>query len=81
MRFSRQRMLATARRLGLMAIALLIGAASAQAQVADLVSRNALRVCADPANHPMSSEDGSGFENRIASLLPSPGQVQRRMLA
>ena len=28
-----------------------------------------LRVCADPDNLPFSSEDGSGFENRIASLL------------
>jgi mxaJ protein len=29
----------------------------------------ALRVCADPDNLPYSSEDGSGFENRIAQLL------------
>ncbi|MDQ6882062.1 MAG: quinoprotein dehydrogenase-associated putative ABC transporter substrate-binding protein [Pseudomonadota bacterium] len=29
----------------------------------------ALRVCADPDNLPFSNEDGSGFENRIASLL------------
>jgi mxaJ protein len=28
-----------------------------------------LRVCADPDNLPFSNEDGSGFENRIASLL------------
>jgi mxaJ protein len=28
-----------------------------------------LRVCADPDNLPFSREDGSGFENRIASLL------------
>jgi len=37
--------------------------------VADLVHRSAFRVCADPANTPMSSEDGSGFENRIAELF------------
>lgn len=41
----------------------------AHAQVADLVDRSAFRVCADPANVPMSSQDGSGFENRIAELL------------
>jgi quinoprotein dehydrogenase-associated probable ABC transporter substrate-binding protein len=28
-----------------------------------------LRVCADPDNFPLSREDGSGFENRIASLV------------
>lgn len=39
------------------------------AQVADLVDRGAFRVCADPANTPMSAEDGSGFENRIAELF------------
>ena len=41
----------------------------AQAQQADLVSRTALRVCADPANPPFSNEAGEGFENRIAELL------------
>ncbi len=41
----------------------------AQAQVADLVARDAFRVCADPANAPMSHKDGSGFENKIAELL------------
>lgn len=41
----------------------------AQAQVADLVDRAAFRVCADPANSPLSSQDGSGFENRIADLF------------
>src|SRR6195256_6637604 len=28
-----------------------------------------LRVCADPDNLPLSHEDGSGFENRIARLV------------
>nr|WP_254368107.1 substrate-binding domain-containing protein [Paracoccus sp. Z118] len=42
---------------------------AASAQVADLVDRSAFRVCADPANLPLSSEDGSGFENRIAELM------------
>ncbi len=36
------------------------------AQVADLRSTAQFRVCADPANLPMSSKDGSGFENRLA---------------
>lgn len=48
------------------AIAALPGAAQ---QTSDLVSRTAFRVCADPANRPMSSDDGAGFENRIAELF------------
>lgn len=64
--------------IGLAAPALLVsglsgpmsGPARAQEQsIPDLVSRNAFRVCADPANVPMSSEDGTGFENRIAELF------------
>ena len=39
------------------------------AQTSDLVSKTALRVCADPANYPMSSEDGSGYENQLAELI------------
>ncbi|UFM65878.1 substrate-binding domain-containing protein [Paracoccus sp. MA] len=51
-------------------VALLICAAlPASAQVADLRSKTEFRVCADPAAVPMSSEDGSGFENRIAGLF------------
>lgn len=57
-------------RKALAAVAMLISAAQAgMAQVADLRSHDALRVCADPAAVPMSSEDGSGFENRIATLF------------
>ncbi len=41
----------------------------AQAQVADLVDRSAFRVCADPANVPLSSKDGSGFENKLADMF------------
>ena len=52
----------------LLAAATLI-ATTAGAQVADLRSTSALRVCSDPAALPMSSEDGTGFENRIAELL------------
>ena len=41
--------------------ALALGAGAAGAQVADLRSTTALRVCADPAAEPMSLEDGTGF--------------------
>ena len=44
----------------------LCGALPAAAQVADLRSTTEFRVCADPANAPMSMKDGSGFENRLA---------------
>jgi quinoprotein dehydrogenase-associated probable ABC transporter substrate-binding protein len=48
---------------------ILSGATAVGAQPADLVSRTALRVCADPANMPFSNEAGEGFENRISELL------------
>ena len=35
----------------------------------ETVSRNQLRVCADPANLPLSDKQGQGFENRIAERL------------
>jgi len=44
-------------------------AGSGDAQTSDLVSQNALRVCADPANYPMSAEDGSGYENKLAEMV------------
>ena len=54
----------------LIALAVAAGLAGpAAAQVADLVDRSAFRVCADPANKPLSAEDGSGFENAIAELF------------
>ncbi|MGB3316333.1 MAG: transporter substrate-binding domain-containing protein, partial [Albidovulum sp.] len=52
----------------LTALLALAGGAGAQG-TSDLVSKTAFRVCADPANRPLSAEDGSGFENRIAELL------------
>ena len=42
---------------------------TATAQVADLVSQSAFRVCADPANLPLSSRDHGGFETEIAALF------------
>jgi quinoprotein dehydrogenase-associated probable ABC transporter substrate-binding protein len=44
-------------------------AVPAMAQTSDLVTRTALRVCADPANLPFTTEAGAGFENKIAELL------------
>ena len=60
-------------RRGLLAVALSVLMAShagpGEAQTSDLVSRTAFRVCADPANDPMSVEDGSGYENKLAELF------------
>jgi quinoprotein dehydrogenase-associated probable ABC transporter substrate-binding protein len=39
------------------------------AQTADLVSPTAFRVCADPADYPLSGREKPGFENEIAALL------------
>ena len=50
-------------------VALALGAAPATAQVADLRSTTQFRVCADPANAPMSTRDGSGFENKLAEAF------------
>ncbi len=38
-------------------------------ETSDLVSKVSFRVCADPANRPLSADDGSGFENKIAELF------------
>src|SRR2546423_14630451 len=37
--------------------------------VASAAQSRELRVCADPDNLPLSHEDGSGFENRIARVV------------
>ncbi len=47
----------------------LLSPGGAEAQTSDLVSKSALRVCADPANLPFSNREGEGFENKIAELL------------
>lgn len=47
----------------------LLASGGAAAQTSDLVSKSALRVCADPANLPFSNKAGEGFENKIAELL------------
>jgi quinoprotein dehydrogenase-associated probable ABC transporter substrate-binding protein len=45
------------------------GCATANAQVADLVPRTTLRVCADPSDLPFSNDRKEGFENRIADVI------------
>ncbi|MDK1377828.1 MULTISPECIES: substrate-binding domain-containing protein [unclassified Sinorhizobium] len=47
------------------------GTGPAVAQTSDLVSKTAFRVCADPANLPMSDRSGAGYENKIAELMAS----------
>lgn len=53
----------------LVASVCLLRADVAWSQTSDLVSATALRVCADPANAPMSSKDGLGYENKLADLI------------
>jgi quinoprotein dehydrogenase-associated probable ABC transporter substrate-binding protein len=54
----------------LVTVALILGSSSGvQAQTSDLVSKTALRVCADPANDPMSNMQGTGYENTLAELI------------
>jgi mxaJ protein len=48
---------------------LLVAAATALAAPPGAHAARALRICADPANLPYSSEDQRGFENRIAGLV------------
>lgn len=52
-----------------MVVLALCGPSLAHAQAVEVVDRSALRVCADPAAMPFSSQDERGFENRIASLF------------
>lgn len=51
------------------ALAAAAATAPASAQTSDLVNRATLRVCADPADMPLSNEKGDGYENKIAELL------------
>jgi quinoprotein dehydrogenase-associated probable ABC transporter substrate-binding protein len=44
-------------------------ASAADAPKADLVNRQQLRVCADPADLPFSNEKFEGFENKIADII------------
>jgi quinoprotein dehydrogenase-associated probable ABC transporter substrate-binding protein len=60
---------AWAERLAVLGLLALASAGPGLAQTSDLVSTSALRVCADPANYPMSTKEGTGYENRLAELL------------
>ncbi len=54
----------------IIALALVLaGAGGGFAQTSDLVSKTHFRVCADPANYPMSDKEGRGYENRLAELF------------
>lgn len=46
-------------------------AAGAPTGKLDLVNRQVLRVCIDPANMPFSNDKGEGFENKIAEIVAS----------
>lgn len=50
-------------------LAALTTGGAGMAQRAEVVDRSSLRVCADPAAPPLSMQDGTGFENRIADLF------------
>lgn len=51
------------------AVLLLVLAGPGWTQTSDLVSRTAFRVCADPANFPISDKAGRGYENKLAELI------------
>ncbi len=53
----------------LMILAALAAPQAGHAQQLDLVSRDQLRVCADPNNLPFSNDRKEGFENHIAELI------------
>jgi quinoprotein dehydrogenase-associated probable ABC transporter substrate-binding protein len=56
--------------LGVAAAALVATPArAAEGHHSDLVNRLSLRVCADPANMPFSSDKGEGFENKVAEIV------------
>lgn len=46
--------------------------------IPETVTRDVLRVCADPANMPFSNRQGEGFENRIAEIVASELKVPLR---
>lgn len=51
------------------ALAFFLSSHAAAQVVPDLVSRTALRVCADPSNLPFSNKKKQGFENKIADIV------------
>jgi quinoprotein dehydrogenase-associated probable ABC transporter substrate-binding protein len=62
-----------------LAFALSPSAPQAQTQqLPDLVAVDALRVCADPANTPLSNRQKTGFENKIAEIIADELKVPLR---
>lgn len=53
----------------------LCGMTAVMAQTSELVDRSQLRVCADPANLPYSSEKKDGYENKIADIIAEELEV------
>ena len=47
----------------------LVAVPSFAASRSEAIDRSSLRVCADPATPPLSTQDGKGYENRIAELF------------
>lgn len=64
---------------GILAIAgiNLPGGIAAQ-QMPDLVDKDTLRVCSDPANTPFSNRQKTGFENKIADIIAGELKVRVR---
>ncbi|MFS8036320.1 substrate-binding domain-containing protein [Xanthobacter sp. AM11] len=62
-------LLASLATVALAAIVLLSPSGAGGQQIPDQVSAQALRVCADPANMPFSSQSGAGFELEIAGIV------------
>ena len=51
---------------------------AAAQQMPDLVARDALRVCADPADMPFSDRQKQGFENKVADIVADELKVPVR---
>jgi len=72
---SKKSRVSVARLLALFAVALGFSSVAHQTAWAveghrsDLVNRQVLRVCSDPANMPFSNQKGEGFENKIANII------------
>jgi quinoprotein dehydrogenase-associated probable ABC transporter substrate-binding protein len=61
-----------------LALAMAAGGGASAQQLPDLVTPETLRVCADPANLPFSSQNGEGFESRIAEIVANELKVRVR---
>ncbi len=73
---SKKRAALAAKRFGLLCVAVLglsglafQSADAVEGHRSDLVNRQVLRVCSDPANMPFSNQKFEGFENKIAKII------------